>query len=389
MKHFSRISALAITLVAVSAQAQTNCQKIGNQLICNEGRRTGGLLEGAYVPPPITMPSPSQEYMRDPLGGATEAFGGFLAQRQNEAAARHMEALVRAELAGDLNRLIELTTDKGLGNLHDPTKRAAALNAAMNAIDRVRRTKSYEAEAANARLRQDSRPTSAVNPPAVQSSSSSYSSNSASAWDDQSIIDAVRAGNYTWDSTITVKAPRTAENGAVVPIEVSASREFKPGERLFIVVNDSFIGASLTPVDSRAQLYLSTRVKMPGTGQLKAVLIDSSGQISIAAIEVKVPIGADPNASSGSPNFGKMKLRASNYGFLDIKSLFTCSQSPDLYIKTIGYYVDGIKISDVGLTPGSAKNPYVAIKVSGSGGHVEMQAIASDGQTNRDSNNLR
>ena len=102
----------------------------------------------------------------------------------------------------------------------------------------------------------------------------------------------------------------------------------------------------------------------------------------IAAKEVKVTIGSDPGKSSGSPSFGTMKMRAANAGNLEIKSLLNSSQNEDLYIKTISYLVDGTKIAEIGLTPGSAKNPYVAIKVSGSGGQAEMQVRASNGLSN-------
>jgi sulfur-oxidizing protein SoxY len=228
-------------------------------------------------------------------------------------------------------------------------------------------------------LKRDSQPVAVVRP--VQLVPPSFS-NTAYSGDEQAIVNAVRSGNVDWDSSLTLRAPDIAENGAVVPVEVSASRPFENGERLYLVVNDSFIGASLTPYDSRAQLFLSTRVKMPGTGQLKAVLVDASGRMRIAAKEVKVTIGADPGKSFGQPDFGPMKMRAANTGNVEIKSLFNSSQNPELYIKTISYLVDGIKVAEIGLTPGSSKNPYVAIKVSGSGGEAEMQVRASNGQTN-------
>lgn len=237
---------------------------------------------------------------------------------------------------------------------------------------------SGQAQAAIAKLKPESRPATTASLAPVPPPS--YSS-SVSTWDDPAILSAVRSGNFAWDSSIIIEAPDIAENGAVVPVDVSGNRTFKPGERLYIVVNDSFIGASLTPVDARAQLYLVTRIKMPSTGQLKAVLVDASGGLHVAAKEVMVKIGSDPNQSSGSPEFGPIKMRASNASNLDIKALFKSSQNPDLYIKTIGYSVDGTKIADVGLTPATSKHPYVAIRASGSGKQVEIQATASNGQS--------
>ena len=238
---------------------------------------------------------------------------------------------------------------------------------------------SRQAQAALAKLKQDNHP--AFSAPTAQS----YSSSSQSVPDDEAIVRALRAGNYTYAEDISLKAPDVAENGAVVPLEVSVSRSFSKGERLYVVVNDSFIGASLTPLDMRTQPFLSTRVKMPDTGQLKAVLLDQSGQLRVASKEIKVKIGADPNRSSDSPSFGGIKMRAANTNSLEIKSLMSSSQSPDLDIKTLRYFVDGAEIAVVGLTPGSAKNPYVGIKASGAGGLVEMQVTASNGQSERTS----
>lgn len=241
-----------------------------------------------------------------------------------------------------------------------------------------------QAEAAIAKLKRNSQPVAVISPaPEVNPTPVTIPSYSSTAFsgDNESIINAVRTGNVSVDRSIYIKAPDIAENGAVVPVEVSASRSFANGERLYLVVNDSFIGASLTPVDSRVQLFLSTRVKMPGTGLLKAVLVDASGQMHIAAKEVKVTIGANPSESFGKPEVGPMRMRVFNTGgAVEIKSLMNSSQNPEMYIKTVSYLVDGAKVAEVGLTPASSKNPYIGIKVSGSGGQAEMQVKSSNGQ---------
>lgn len=208
--------------------------------------------------------------------------------------------------------------------------------------------------------------------------------------EEMAIINASTAmSNVTEDRSLYIRAPDIAENGAVVPVEVTAPRTFTSGERLYLVVNDRFIGASLTPYGSRTQLFLSTRVEMPATGLLKAVLVDASGHMRIAAKEVRVTIGADPNQVGGLPKFDSMKMVATNKnGNLDIKSLINSSQNPALYVKSIDYFVDGTKVAEVGLTPGSAMNPYVGIRISGSGGGVEMQARASNGQSNNATSNV-
>ena len=202
--------------------------------------------------------------------------------------------------------------------------------------------------------------------------------------DEQAIIDAaLPSSNVTVDHSIGIMAPNISENGAVVPVEIRASRPFSKGERLYLVVNGSFIGATLTPYDSRTQIDLSIRVKMPGTGLLKAVLVDAAGHMRIVAREVKVTVGANPNQISEQPELGPMQIRTVvKNGNLQIKSLMNSSQNSDMYIKTISYLVDGTKVAEVELPPGSSKNPYVSIKINGSGKQVEMQVRTSNGRSN-------
>jgi sulfur-oxidizing protein SoxY len=93
----------------------------------------------------------------------------------------------------------------------------------------------------------------------------------------------------TASSEVTVKAPDIAENGAVVPVEVSTS--LKDVESITIV-------AEKNPVPLIASFqtapgfegYLSTRIKMGSTQDIR-VLVKSGGQVVEAKKEVKVTIG--------------------------------------------------------------------------------------------------
>ncbi len=220
----------------------------------------------------------------------------------------------------------------------------------------------------------------------AQSSTPLFKATSFADGQEQKIIDAVRAGNFSIDRSIILSAPDIAENGAVVPVGASVDREFKNGERLFIIVNDSYIGASLTPYDSRAKLHLSVRVKMQVTGTVKAVLVDSSGRISLASKEIKIGIGVDPNLFyGGASTLGSVRMRAQVEGDkLNIRTLLSASQNPDLYFKSVSYLLNGTKILEVGLTPGSSMNPFIQVKMSSSGGagqRVEFQGKGSNGQS--------
>jgi hypothetical protein len=63
---------------------------------------------------------------------------------------------------------------------------------------------------------------------------------------------------------------------------------------------------------------------------------------------------------------------------MEVKALLNCMQSNEQYIKTINVLVGGGKVAEIGLTPGSSKNPFVGLKCR-SGGNVEFQIDRSDG----------
>jgi predicted secreted protein len=197
---------------------------------------------------------------------------------------------------------------------------------------------------------------------------------------DDKIIKSIRSGNFETDSSITIITPDLAENGSVVPVEISVARSFSKGERLYLIVNDSYIGASLTPYDNRTQIFLSARVKMRVSGPIKAALVDASGRIRIASKDVRVMRGEDPNASIGQPSFGGIKMQVVKTVSMYVRALLDSSQNRELYVKTINVMVDGTRVAEIGLTPGASKNPFLGVKLNGSAGKVELQLLASNGE---------
>jgi sulfur-oxidizing protein SoxY len=88
---------------------------------------------------------------------------------------------------------------------------------------------------------------------------------------------------------ITVKAPDIAENGAVVPVEVISAI---PGtERIIILAEkNGFPLIADFGLSNGAQGYVSTRVKMGATSNVRAI-VKAGGKTYTAAKEVKVTIG--------------------------------------------------------------------------------------------------
>lgn len=88
---------------------------------------------------------------------------------------------------------------------------------------------------------------------------------------------------------ITIKAPEIAENGAVVPIEVSTKKS-KVESIVVLVEKNEFPLACSYNLGSNTEGFVKTRVKMGKTSNLTAV-IKSGGKLFSKSREVKVTIG--------------------------------------------------------------------------------------------------
>ena len=88
---------------------------------------------------------------------------------------------------------------------------------------------------------------------------------------------------------ITIKAPDIAENGAVVPVEVTSGIAGTSAIAIMAEKNATPLVADLGLMGG-AQGYISTRIKMGQTSLVRAV-VTAGGKTYTAAKEVKVTIG--------------------------------------------------------------------------------------------------
>jgi sulfur-oxidizing protein SoxY len=88
---------------------------------------------------------------------------------------------------------------------------------------------------------------------------------------------------------ISVKAPDIAENGAVVPVEITSNIA---GTESITLIGEKNSLPMLAQFDlsNGAQGYISTRIKMGTTSNVRAV-VKAGGKMYTAAKEVKVTIG--------------------------------------------------------------------------------------------------
>ncbi|HEX7972092.1 MAG TPA: thiosulfate oxidation carrier protein SoxY [Thiobacillus sp.] len=88
---------------------------------------------------------------------------------------------------------------------------------------------------------------------------------------------------------ITIKAPDIAENGAVVPVEVTSGIAGTTGITILAEKNASPLIADFR-LSGGTQGFISTRIKMGQTSLVRAV-VKAGGKSYTAAKEVKVTIG--------------------------------------------------------------------------------------------------
>ncbi len=88
---------------------------------------------------------------------------------------------------------------------------------------------------------------------------------------------------------ITIKAPDIAENGAVVPVEVTSTLPNTTHIAIFAEKNGTPLAGSYEFANG-APGYVSTRIKM-GTTSLVRAVVTAGGKNYTAAKEVKVTIG--------------------------------------------------------------------------------------------------
>ena len=89
--------------------------------------------------------------------------------------------------------------------------------------------------------------------------------------------------------SIAIKAPDIAENGAVVPVEITSSLPNTTNIAIFVEKNGTPLAGSYS-FSNGAPGYVSTRIKM-GTTSLVRAVVTAGGKTYTAAKEVKVTIG--------------------------------------------------------------------------------------------------
>lgn len=99
----------------------------------------------------------------------------------------------------------------------------------------------------------------------------------------------VNAAGAAESKDIQIKAPDIAENGAVVPVEVTSKIPGTTSIMIFVDKNQNPLIADFE-LSNGAEPYISTRIKMANTSHVR-VAVKAGGKAYTASKEVKVTIG--------------------------------------------------------------------------------------------------
>lgn len=103
------------------------------------------------------------------------------------------------------------------------------------------------------------------------------------------VMKALKATGAADSKDITVKAPDIAENGAVVPVEVTSNIAGTNSIAIIAEKNASPMVGEFE-LSNGAQGFISTRIKLANTSNVRAI-VKAGGKVFTAAKEVKVTIG--------------------------------------------------------------------------------------------------
>lgn len=113
-----------------------------------------------------------------------------------------------------------------------------------------------------------------------------------SAFEAKTTADAIKGAggaNAADSKDITIKAPDIAENGAVVPVEVTSGIAGTTSIAIIAEKNATPLVADFDLMNG-AEGFISTRIKMGQTSLIRAVVV-AGGKTYTSAKEVKVTIG--------------------------------------------------------------------------------------------------
>lgn len=192
----------------------------------------------------------------------------------------------------------------------------------------------------------------------------------------QPAVSAVQPGFYS-DPTIgefipsasglRIRAPDRAENGAVVPFSVDIDPALRAGDRLTLLVNTNDVACTIQPQGNVGISGFSTRVRMSGSGLIRAVVTRQNGTQAQHSQAIGITAGATipRQGNAGTSYKSKTRTVGKTSQAQELLILINNDMAQNLYIGTVL-----VKLPDgaveISATPWLSSNPLIGFKTANS-----------------------
>lgn len=218
-------------------------------------------------------------------------------------------------------------------------------------------------------------------------------------------IKALQMGPSSASRELQIKGLDDAENGALVPVEVSApaAANFTTGAIAILAENNNFPLAAYFEFSNGALPEVSLRLKLAETTQVRA-LARSGGKILSAQKEIRVNVGGCGSSSEAPRKSARvttpMKIQAQMKGDVaEIRVLMTHpmttpypgSDIPPHFIRSFSVLLNGKPVVEAQTGFSVARNPVFGFKVRGarSGDKISITWNDSRGDSRTDETSIQ
>lgn len=154
---------------------------------------------------------------------------------------------------------------------------------------------------------------------------------------------------------VSLRAPSIAENGSVVPVEITLQSPLAPGDTM--IISGDGERALEIKTNTHPVSMVSTRLRL-SNGKVSAYAIRGNGQVDSGTqyIRIGIPAGNPPSSGNGGTEH---KVRASGR---EVKMLFSNDMAMSGHIHNVVINPENGGPIYVTFTPRMSKNPYLGVE---------------------------
>ena len=200
------------------------------------------------------------------------------------------------------------------------------------------------------------------------------------------ILEKVRNGNASQGSG-HIRAPDQAENGSIVPVEITLTTPIRQGQCLYLFEDEQYLSHKTCPTGRTTLKALSVRVKAHTSGKILAVVTDEAGNAQYLQRPIQIT-GYKNGAQEGNPPLGAKHKSWRKYGEVEIKMLAVSPMTQENYIAKASFGFGAEGEINMDMTPQASMNPFVGLTLGTFGWPANYTAVITSSLGERHSENV-